>query len=67
MCWRCGLNIQSGEGSSAMSANHEKHSDHPSRSMEIFIVTWLNTTIPHGDAGVCDLQTTVKRALQSTQ
>ena len=54
MCWRCGLRIPSGEGSSAMSANREKH-------------TGLNSTIPHGDAEVCDLPTTVKRARQSTQ
>ena len=31
------------------------------------ILQGLNTTIPHRDVGGCDLQTTVRRALQSTQ
>ena len=43
MCWRCGLRILSSEGS--MSANQEKHSDHPAHRSKscicIFILTWL--------------------------
>ena len=39
MCWRFGLKISSREGSSAMSTNQGKHSDHPT-AVQV-ILTWL--------------------------
>ena len=73
-----GLRIPSGEGSSAMSSNQEKHSAHHYiyticinvyvyvcihvKTICVFVLTWLEH-FPHGDAGA---MTCKPRLLQSS-
>ena len=54
MCWWCGLRIPSGEGSSAMSTNQEKHSAHRSKScICVFVLTWLEHDYSTRRAATC--------------
>ena len=62
MCWKCGLRIPSGD---VMSCCPVLLIDRSAQVM--YMCIHFDTTIPHRDAGVCDLQTTVRRVLQSTQ
>ena len=52
MVWFENPVLREREGSSAMSANQDKHSAYRSKScICVFVLTWLEHFYPHGDAG----------------
>ena len=53
MCWRCGLKVPSREGSLAMSANQEKHSDHPAHRSKSWICIFILNGFEHYSTQRC--------------